>query len=253
MDIDPGPTQFEERRPSVNSEANPARPAVRQVAVEPTRQEWRENGLNGNGRQSVQDGYLPPPSMPPPPRMPSAPSRRSSNIALGDFKHVAPFSTESTGGIRNLNDLSSSLPFQSQPSSAHPSRPMSLRIELPKPPRAPPPPSTLTKASWNYHLLQMMTYMTAWNQFYAQMVGRFQDRAVQLAEMEKGPAGGMVEGWLGAVGETEALGGWETYVKAMKDDERLRAHLTVACEHHKEAVERHGRLRNQILRGGMAA
>lgn len=181
----------------------------------------------------------------------------ASGLSMNDLGNVAPLSAEPAGGINNLDDLSTNLPHPSQSSSQHPNKTSdeleSPKSDLPRPPKPPLPPSKLTAASWNYYLMQMTHYMSGWNAFNAKMIGHFQDRAIQNQDREKGPAGGMVEGWLGAVGETEQLGGWDTYVRTLEEDERVRAHWNIACEKHHEAIGRHGNLRAQILKGGLAA
>ena len=189
---------------------------------------------------------------------PSTNAQSSNNLTMNDdFRHVSPLNTQTTGGMDNLkNDLSSHLPFQSQASPNHPSKPAgtpgSSRADLPKPPKPPLKPQKLTQASWAYYLQQMTQYIGHWNQFNALMVSHFQNRCLQSEEMEKGPAGGMVEGWLGAVGETETLGGWNSYIQSLKVDESARTHWNMACERHYETIGRHDKLRNQILKGNLA-
>lgn len=182
--------------------------------------------------------------------------KSSGNLAMNDLQNVPPLNTQTTGGVNNMSDLKTNLPFKSQTSPNHPanstSSPGSSRADLPKPPKPPLPPHKLTQASWTYYLQGMTKYIGSWNDFNLIMVTYFKNRCLQCEEMEKGPAGGMVEGWLGAVGETETLGGWSSYVKGLKDDESARLHWNMACERHFEVVQRHDRLRNQILDGQLA-
>lgn len=83
------------------------------------------------------------------------------------------------------------------------------------------------------------------------MVGIFQIRATQQFDMERGPAGGMLVGWLEVTGETSALGGWDSYVKSVEDDDKAREYWKVAYEKHLAAVSRHGRLRKEVMQKGL--
>lgn len=63
----------------------------------------------------------------------------------------------------------------------------------------------------------------------------------------------MQTGWLGAAGEPsdpEKMG-FEGYMRALREDEMVRAHWNSSCERHREVLERHGRLRDRVRRGGV--
>ncbi|KAI9713385.1 MAG: hypothetical protein M1828_001419 [Chrysothrix sp. TS-e1954] len=235
MDIDPEPPSASNR-----SSSSPSKP--RPIFVEPERPDWRD-GLSSEGnRASVQssksEALLP------------APNTRHTQLSMSDFRHVAPLTDGTSGGIKNMSDLSASLPFNSQPSSTHPKRlnsdPEPFRANIGKAPRIPTPPQTYTDTTWNYYVGQMTTYVKAWNEFNSRVVSYLQDRAVQQAEMEKGPNGGVLSIWLGVDSEAGALGGWENYCAGLKDDERVRVYWSSACEKHMEALERHGRMREEV-------
>ena len=121
--------------------------------------------------------------------------------------------------------------------------------DLPSPPKAPEPPHALTRQSWSNYLTQFGSYMKAWNEFNGRIVSHFQDSALRTQDRMNGPAGGMVEGWLGAVGATENLGDWQNYCESVRNDERVRVVWNVACERHDEAIDKHGRIRNRVLQG----
>ncbi|KAB8349417.1 hypothetical protein FH972_023444 [Carpinus fangiana] len=265
MDIDntPPPTS---RRPSVIpdsgsevSSSAAASAAPRHVFVEPARPEWRTSTMNGSRRPSAsaQDQGIDPSTLPPPPPGGpplSAPARSGPNISLDSFRHVLP-GPSNGAGIRNMADLHSTLPFESRAASSQPLRSPELKAAeaMPKPPLAPLVPSTLTKAHWETYLAQMTDYMTKWNSFNARMVAHFQDQAVALADFSlphagaEGGGAGVVDGWLGAVGETGLKKGWDSYVRQLRMDEQWRIAWSVACERHVEAVERHGGVRARLL------
>lgn len=177
------------------------------------------------------------------------------SMNMHELRQSSPLSADPSGGISNMDSLSNNLPFTSKASETHPSRsptvsdppptPTSANVSVQRPPKPPLPPSTLTHASWSYYLAQMNGYLKAWDSFNGRILSHFQDRAVQNQERE------MVDGWLGAVGETGTLGGWESYAKAVKEDERLRMHWNTACEKHAAAVGVHENLRTRVREVGL--
>lgn len=172
---------------------------------------------------------------------------------MNDFRHVPPFTPAAPGsGLRDLNDLASTLPNQPQSAPTHPARTPSdsIRVDLPKIPKPPLQPQTLTQASWTYYLAQMTAYMAAWNTFNVAMANQSLSRATQQADRMKS-GGGMVDGWLGVLGETMELVGWDGYKRGLKEDERIRIHGNVALERHVAAVEMHDKLRARIQVGGL--
>lgn len=154
-----------------------------------------------------------------------------------------------------MSDLSNELPFQSQPSTKPPTlanrRSSAPRIELPKPPKGPFPPQNLTQEQWIPYMDRLTMYNTVWNIFNTKMVSLLQTSAARFVEMDHGPEGGMINGWLGAVGETSTLGGWETYKLHMKEDERIRTYWAVSWEKHMGIMDRHDNLRVKVLRSGL--
>lgn len=240
MDIDPEPPSG-----SATGHAGP-----RQTYAQPDRP-----GLPTDAERRPSYPNLPANLPGPPPGPPPVGAGFQNPLDLNDLRNVAPLSGATSGGINNMADLSSGLPFPSQPSTVPPSSsapsPTTPRLELPKPPKGPFPPLKMTQEYWNPYIVQLTAYNSAWNLFNMQMVSLIHGSTARLMEMDNGPAGGMVDGWLGAIGETSSLGGWETYQRHLKDDERIRTYWTVASEKHLEVMERHGSLRKQAQKNGV--
>lgn len=165
-----------------------------------------------------------------------------------------PKSPNGTGAsaepLNNMSDMASNLPN----GNAHPHfhEHLSYRTQnpdLPSPPKAPLLPNPLNAQTWGAYLTKFSAYMNAWNTFNGQMISHFQDSALRSEDRMKGPSGGMVEGWLGAVGKANDLGDWNNYCEGMRHDDRVRTAWNVACERHGEAVEKHGRVRAKVLQG----
>ena len=236
MDIDPPPV---ERRPSAPANAQPSG-GPRAVFVEPHRPEWRSQPDSADQNAPNQNGTEP----------------EASNFNMSNLKNQPPLNLNTSGGIGNLNDLGSNLPFQSQPSSAHPGKsplsPPSSRADLPKAPQAPLAPAKLSRDEWMHYLERMKEYVSKWNRFNAGMVSAFQSRAQQAIDMERGHAGGAVDGWLAAIGETSNLKGWDSHVKSLQEDERLRMHWNAACDGHRSVILQHGRLREKVMSEGLS-
>ncbi|KAK8167762.1 hypothetical protein BKA80DRAFT_51065 [Phyllosticta citrichinensis] len=168
-------------------------------------------------------------------------------IRLDDLKNVAPLSGFNQEGLKNLNDLGQNLPFQSQPAAAHPRRSSEAgSLHLPDPPRAPELPQRLTVVTWTEFLPKMGTYVRLFQQFDSHMLQHFAARQAEVDAM------GSASQWLGALGDTTA-GGFASYMRGMREDERARAHWTVAWEKHKATMELFQGCRVRVLKGVPAA
>ncbi|KAK4997964.1 hypothetical protein LTR16_007070, partial [Cryomyces antarcticus] len=192
-------------------------------------------------------------SVPPSPWRNGQPTPDSNLTAnLADLAGIAPLAPATGAGLKDLADVASTLPFASRASSMHPTHgtfaPQNL--ELPLPPKAPQPPTKLTKSSWASYLHSTGAYMRAWVTYNGKMVAHFTARQ-QIVEDLMVREG---EGWLNAKGELSssvswiggaevdgAIKGFQSYEKAIKEDERVREHWNVSCEKHAKAVETFGR------------
>lgn len=223
---------------------------ARKVTTAPTRSDWQEPKRKPVGTANTAAPL-------------SSPTRQTSqasakpgdaSFGFGTFQNVAPFASSSADGINHLSDLGSSLPFPSAASKAHPAQKDAsdatgssngTSLVIPKPPRPPAEPSRLTRTSWVSYMHNMQTYLSEWNKFNTAMVTHFNARQSwvdRLADRFNGPYG-----WVGALGDVKD-GGFQSYMEALQEDDRVREHWNVACEKHKTAMEKCGRLRDQVLR-----
>ncbi|KAL9631128.1 MAG: hypothetical protein Q9164_006054 [Protoblastenia rupestris] len=159
----------------------------------------------------------------------------SINMNLGGFKNVAPFAP-SNEGLNDTDDLKGALPFESRASTTIPNfDECTKKIEFPKVPKTPSPPSTLTQTSWNRYLTDMNAYIFKWNTFSANILLLFHKR--QEEHREIGPS------WVSCVG-----GDCDLYLKALDEDERARKYWEVASERHRECFRDLKRVREEMLR-----
>lgn len=157
--------------------------------------------------------------------------RNSSGPALktklDDLASV--LSEPTTGeGIANLKDISSTLPFESKPSSKLPTKNYAPQIlNLPKLPVPPQHPTKLTKTSWSKYCEMFSRYLTKYFDFDRSMLSHFNARR-QLAE----------DLIMRGVSELQSVGGerWLNYKKSVEEDERVRLHWGIGNERHLEAV-----------------
>lgn len=225
MDIDATPPQ-----PNSSRAHEP-----RLVPVQPTRPEWRDQQPSTSTQHPV------PPPPPPPQRQP--------DLALNELKNVAPFAPSHEGLNGLKTDLASTLPFESRPSPAHPAKPQAPQpLQLPRPPKAPQPPAAterLAQAAWSAYRTHMRAYMAEWNRFNARMLAHFSARQALAERMVEGA------GWMEAAGETTGGEGVGSYLRGLREDERVRMHWTVSCERHQDAVEGLEAVRARVAREGL--
>ena len=180
-----------------------------------------------------------------PPRTSSTPNTATdisnhdagSHLDLNGFKDTAPFAP-SKSGLKDLNDLSTTLPFESR-SSIHVARPLApQRLALPNPPKAPVLPDIVTQATWNDYAAYMRAYMAEWNIFNKKMLLHFDTRQVHT-ETKLG------ENWISAIGED----GYARYVQGIEEDIRVREHWDVSWEKHRTCMKDLGTIRQKVLKG----
>lgn len=170
-----------------------------------------------------------------------------NTLRFNDFANVAPFTSTSQEGLRNLNDLTQNLPFESRPAASHPvqsAEPAALR--LPEMPKAPELPQRLTMSVWAEYLPKMAAYVRAFQRFDSHMLQHFAARQQETEAM------GRPVDWLGAMGDTMS-GGFNSYIRGVKEDERARAHWDIGWRKHKDAMELFGGCRARVLKGGLPA
>lgn len=150
--------------------------------------------------------------------VPDSTDPKPSNVSkptLFDFKNfesVAPFAPSNNGGITDLKDLKTTLPFDSKPADNARSKVRARDLHLPKPPKPPAAPEflmassrpgapaepVLMRANWEQYISAMEAYMYEWNSFNRKVLGHFNARQ-NLVET------GLSPNWMKAAGDTNRL------------------------------------------------
>ena len=182
---------------------------------------------------------------PPIPRRPVAPSQAQSiqqdgQLNLGDLKNVAPFAPNQQG-IKDLNDLNTTLPFDSKASAKPADSPLSPRkLDIPHPPKPPIAPETLTQNTWDRYLAATLIYMSDWNIYNTKMLAHFNERQTSVDQTLKPQ-------WLSAVGEGTEKWGFGKYMQGLEEDFRVREHWDVSWERHRECMRAFGAVRGNLI------
>lgn len=173
------------------------------------------------------------------------------NTDLDDLANVEPITRSADGGLKNLSDLGSTLPFQSQPSAALPTHTFEPRkLPVPPIPKAPEPPTQLTTQSWHAYSQTFGAYLKAYHAFNNTMLQHFVSREHQAqARLSAGT------GWLEATGDTSGLlakggppSGFGSYLQGVREDEQVREAWGLGCERHGEACKGFERVREGVRR-----
>lgn len=217
------------------------------------------------------------------------PIGNSGSLNLGPLHNVAPFTNTNSGGIHDLKDMFTTLPFESRAHDPNVKRGMAQnrKFDLPSPPTRPPKPAlvspngdprnmVLPRHSWELYVRQINAYLTEWNSFQRQMLEILTVRQVAFES-------GLAPRWVDAMGDSIQLnvaseagsdagggdtdgseagnqaeilipdhphGGYKAYLNALKEHARIRAHLDVACERHQECILELGDIREWIRTRG---
>lgn len=179
------------------------------------------------------------PVIPPRPKSSHVPD---PHLNLEGLKNVAPLAP-SAEGLRNLEDLNTTLPFESRPSNqpAHEiSSPPPQPLILPNPPKAPLVPEKLTQTAWERYQAHMGSYMFEWNLFNQKMLDHFVGRQASVEDVLK-------PNWMGAVGDGTERWGYKKYMQDLDEDSRVREHWDVSWEKHRECMKGLGGVRERLL------
>ncbi|KAK3633508.1 hypothetical protein LTR56_015761 [Elasticomyces elasticus] len=216
---------------------------ARMYAVPPSA--WRQSQTNGHAASNRGSGG-------------GANGNLKTN--LDDLAHVEPLArTTNSAGLGSLSDVHDTLPFTSEASTtipAHDDVEQMPATPMPAIPKAPEPPTKLTKQSWHAFAANFGAYLQAFHAFNTSMIHHFAARE-QSAQDLLG-VGNMK--WLESAGDTMGGGGgsagFGTYLQGVKEDERVRELWGVGCERHAEAVRGFGGVRERVRRlgagGGLA-
>ncbi|KAL2822303.1 hypothetical protein BDW59DRAFT_102497 [Aspergillus cavernicola] len=208
-------------------------------------------------------------------------SGASNPMNLNTLSGVFPFTSTNSGGLEDLKDISSTLPFDSRAKGpkttmrgTHPKE-----LVCPNPPKRPDPPQpvpisagskqiAIPRAAMDRYIAEMNTYVREWEGFNGRMVGHFISRHTSN-ETEMAP------NWLGAIGDSIRLSdeearnsgdesddntyptgkpparrGFTSYKNALVQDEKVMKHWEVARERHLECISKYGQMRDWIRGGG---
>ncbi len=197
-------------------------------------------GADSNDVTPKQPQQVPLSSVPPSSNGTRSEPQDASEFNLGGLKNVAPFAP-SKEGLKDLGDLSQTLPFESRPAIRKPSL-APQRLALPNPPKGPEIPDKLTQNAWERYLAQMRAYMYEWNGYNKKMLSHFSDRQREVED-------GLAPEWMSAVGEgSGGKGGYGKLMQGIEEDFRVRAHWDVSWEKHRECLQGLGKIRERLLK-----
>lgn len=181
---------------------------------------------------SAQSGHAE--TTPRPPAPPVPPRPEDVNLNLGDLKKVTPLGP-SEEGLGNLNELHTTLPFESRPSNPSTTRPAPQALALPNPPKAPVVPEKLTQSAWERYQGHMRAYMFEWNEYNSKMLSHFNERQSSLEKVLK-------PGWMSARSD-----GFNKYLQGVEEDFRVREHWEVSWEKHRDCLRALGTVREKLF------
>ncbi|EME45972.1 hypothetical protein DOTSEDRAFT_70097 [Dothistroma septosporum NZE10] len=226
IDTDPPTTSTSPNPEQVTTRETTSTKGPRYVSVEPS--PWRKQ----------QEAQQRSPSSARPARDATEPQLRTN---LEDLAQVEPIA-KSADGLKNLADMSSTLPFQSSAATTANAQALKpQRLMTPAVPKAPEPPTRLSKQSWHVYAVSFGTYLKHFHGFNKTMLAHFDTREKQAdTRMFNGTA------WLEATGDPTSHTGWGHYLKGVLEDEAVRTAWELGCERHLEAVKTFEKLRERI-------
>lgn len=194
------------------------------------------------------------------------PQDTSASVNLDDLGSVHPFKPSNTG-LGDLEDLTSTLPFQSRPApsvdlneSASSTLKTITDLKLPRPPKSPiaPMEESLSPGRWISYITSMSAYMKEWSNFNKQILEHFQIRQARMDH-------NMASNWIGSIGDgptdlaaelekgSGVQAGYKTYMSWVEQDTAVREWWNVACERHREAMMELGRVRERMKKSNERA
>lgn len=148
----------------------------------------------------------------------------NKHFDLKNLTNMAPFTSTNNGGIDDLRDISTTLPFESRPKApkmdARNVRPRQLAC--PNPPKRPRRPGliptglgaqmALLRLAWERYVGEVNTYMREWNEFDRRMLQHFNAR-------HEANKTGLAPGWVSSIGDSARLNVNSSDDDADNDDE----------------------------------
>ncbi|KAF1956926.1 hypothetical protein CC80DRAFT_534913 [Byssothecium circinans] len=160
---------------------------------------------------------------------------------LAGLAAVEPFLPTSNGGLSGLDDLKTQLPFQSQASSAHPTKPNTAqKLKFPTVPRAPQVPKSLDTTSIEVYFTQMENYIHQYRKWSMEITNHLAARDAELDDLD--------ENFIRQRGERTQKLGFASYLQKMKEDEAVLETRKVAHEMHIKALEQCEVVRNKAAK-----
>lgn len=138
------------------------------------------------------------------------PSERVLNMKK--MSNMTPFTSTNDAGLDDLQDVRSTLPFESRPKPPQPTNFRSVRpreLSCPKPPKRPRAPEpvpasacsqlrVLPRQTWDRYVAEMNVYMREWKDFNRRMLLHFNARQAAIET-------GLAPNWISAVGDSSKL------------------------------------------------
>ncbi len=174
-----------------------------------------------------------------PPPLPESSHVEGLHLNLGGLNKVTPLAPTDEG-LQTLEELKTTLPFESRASNQPVDESPPPPLVLPNPPKAPFVPEKLTQAAWERYVAHMRVYMFEWNAFNTKMLNHFNERQASVEKVLKPE-------WMSAVGEGTDQWGYKKYMQGLDEDCRVRAHWDVSWEKHRECMKGLGGVREKLL------
>ncbi|KAH9864032.1 hypothetical protein J1614_009965 [Plenodomus biglobosus] len=157
---------------------------------------------------------------------------------IGDL--ADPLLAPQNGGI-GLDDIKSALPFDSQPSNSHPTKPNTAQpLRYPDVPFPPPPPTKIEQHTADEYFNRMEIYVKAYKRYSKTLTDHFNARNLELEDLD--------DHFIHHRGETTRKLGFASYLSRMKEDEAVLATWQTAQSSHIQALLQCEAVRNKAIK-----
>ncbi|KAF1911186.1 hypothetical protein BDU57DRAFT_524951 [Ampelomyces quisqualis] len=151
------------------------------------------------------------------------------------------FAAPQTGSM-GLNGMGDALPFYSEPSKTHPTKPNSAqKLKFPNMPLPPALPTTYEQVSVDLYFSRFETYCKDYMKATKEMTAHFIARDAELA-------GNLDDRFAHHRGETTKKLGFASYLARMKEDEQVLGTWQVYQDNHLKAMEQCEEVRNRTMK-----
>jgi hypothetical protein len=219
-----------------------------------------------NQPSAVPNAVPPPPPPPGPPPLQSKISPRGAGkgppLPLSDRGPASlnladlgqNLTAHGSGGVTNLSDLSSTLPFSSQASEKHPNAPALGALNIPKPPNTPNAPAVrrLSTLQWKQYVSAMSVYMGQWYIWDGRILEHLKTRHEEAAKFGTGLPSIQGTTLLEARGDVKE-GGIERWEAELEQDRRVRDFWGAACNKHQKCIREFVAVKKRVAAEGLMA